>query len=156
MPPSWRGPACLAYRGRVTIEIPAPAAVNEFFAREFPSAYAGGYRCEQIGSGFVIARWAYDAATLRPGGLISGPTQFALGDLALWFLTFTVLGLAPMAVTSEVYITYLRPAAGGDLLARAELLRAGKQAIKGSVRLWIDGAPDKPVSHLTGSYMKLG
>jgi uncharacterized protein (TIGR00369 family) len=139
----------------MSIEIPTPAAINEFFASAFPSAAAAGNGCVETGSGFVITRWRYDATTLRPGGLISGVTQFALADLALWFLTFTVLGIAPMAVTSEISISYLRPAAGGDLYARGELLRAGKSKITGTVRLWIDGAPDKPVSHAVGSYMRL-
>ena len=70
-------------------------------------------------------------------------------------MTFTILGIAPMAVTAELYIAFLRPAVGGDLIARAELLRAGKTSIRGTVRLWIDGAPDKLVSHVTGSYVHL-
>jgi uncharacterized protein (TIGR00369 family) len=139
----------------VPVDIPSPEAVNEFFAREFPSAHAGGHRCVETGAGFAVARWSYDATRLRPGALISGPTQFALGDLAFWFATFTVVGLAPMAVTSELYIAFLRPAKGGDLLARAELLRAGKTKITGAVRIWVDGAPDRPVSHLTGSYVHI-
>jgi len=140
----------------VTIEIPTPEAINAFVAREFPAAYASGYRSVDIGPGFAVSRWTYDPATLRPGGLISGPTQFSLADTALWCLTFTVLGLAPMAVTSELTISFLRPATGGDLLARADLLRAGKSKITGTVRLWVDGAPDKLVSHVVGSYMRLG
>ncbi|MBC7974272.1 MAG: PaaI family thioesterase, partial [Myxococcales bacterium] len=110
---------------------------------------------EDSGPGFAVARWTYDATTLRPGGFISGPTQFAVADVALWFLTFTVLGLTPMALTSELTISFLRPAVGGDLLARAELLRAGKTAIKGTVRIWVDGAPDKLVSYVVGSYVQL-
>lgn len=139
----------------MAIEIPTPEAVNQFFAREFPSAYAGGHRCVETGPGAAVARWPYDATQLRPGSLISGPTQFALADLAFWFMTFTVVGLAPMAVTSELYISFLRPAKGGDLLARAELLRAGKSKISGVVRVWVDGAPERPVSHVTGSYVHL-
>ncbi|HEU4730699.1 MAG TPA: PaaI family thioesterase [Kofleriaceae bacterium] len=139
----------------VPAELPTVEAVNAFFAREFPAAHAGGHRCVEIGPGFALARWPYDATQLRPGSLISGPTQFALADLAFWFLSFTVVGLAPMAVTSELYISFLRPAAGGDLLARAELLRAGKNKISGSVRVWVDGAPDRPVSHVVGSYVHL-
>ena len=79
--------------------------------------------------------------TLRPGGYISGPTLFGLADLAFWFATFTVLGPAPMAVTSELSIAFLRPALGGDVLARAELMKVGKTRIYGEVRLWVDGAP---------------
>jgi uncharacterized protein (TIGR00369 family) len=140
----------------VAIEIPTPDAINAFFAEQFPSAHAVGYRSIESGPGVAVARWPYDPTQLRPGNLISGPTQFALADVALWFLTFTVLGLAPMAVTSELYISFLRPAAGGDLLARAELLRRGRSKITGSVRVWVDGAPDRPVSHVVGSYALLG
>jgi uncharacterized protein (TIGR00369 family) len=140
----------------VPIEIPTPTAINEFFAREFPHAYASGHRCIESGPGHIVSRWRYNPETLRPGGFISGPTQFELADTALWFLTFTVLGLAPMAVTSEIAITFLRPAVGADLLARADLLRAGKTKITGTVRLWVDGAPDKLVSHVVGSYMQIG
>lgn len=137
------------------IDIPTPTAINEFFEREFQSAHQSGHRCIESGPGFVVCRWTYDPTKLRPGGFISGVTQFALADLAMWFLTFTVLGLAPMAVTSELTISYLRPAVGGDLIARAELLRAGRSKITGTVRLWVDGAPDKLVSHVAGSYMQL-
>jgi uncharacterized protein (TIGR00369 family) len=137
----------------VTVEIPTPEAVNQFFAREFPSASSAGHRCIETGVGFAVARWPYDATQLRPGSLIAGMTQFALADIALWFATFTVVGLAPMAVTSELYISFLRPAKGGDLLARAELLRVGRSKISGVVRVWVDGAPDRAVSHVTGSYV---
>lgn len=132
-----------------------PAAVDAFVASVFPAA-ARGFRCDAIGEGFAVARWTHDPAELRPGGLISGPTQFAAADLALWFLSFTVLGLAPMAVTADLHITFLRPALGGDLLARAELLRAGKTRLSGRVTAWIDGAADRPVSHAVGSYSLLG
>jgi uncharacterized protein (TIGR00369 family) len=133
----------------------APEQVNAFFAEQFPSSYASGYRCESIGDGRVVVRWTYDPATLRPGGLISGPIQFGLADIALWFMSFTVVGLAPMAVTTDVHINFLRPAAGGDLLAEATVLRAGKTRITGEVRLWVDGARDKQVAHVVGSYARL-
>jgi uncharacterized protein (TIGR00369 family) len=121
-------------------------------AAGFPAAYAGGYRCEEMGDRWAIARWTYDPASLRPGGYISGPTLFGLADLALWFATFTVLGPAPMAVTSELSIAFLRPALDGDVLARADLLRIGKTRIYGEVRIWVDGAADRLVAHATGSY----
>jgi uncharacterized protein (TIGR00369 family) len=147
------------YRRRVPspppIHIPTADEINAFFIREFPAAHASGNRCMETGPGFVVSRWTYDRTTLRPGGFISGPTQFALADTGLWFLSFTVLGLAPMAVTSEINIAFLRPAVGGDLWARAEMLHAGKHKIVGTVRLWVDGAPDKPVSHAVGSYMQI-
>jgi uncharacterized protein (TIGR00369 family) len=132
-----------------------PAAVDAFVAEVYPAA-ARGFRCEAIGDGFAVVRWRLDEGELRPGQLVSGPTQFAAADLALWYLSFTVLGLAAMAVTSNLDIHFLRPARGGDLLARAELLRAGRTRITGRVLLWIDGEADRPVSHAVGSYARLG
>ncbi len=126
--------------------------VNAFLAVQYPAAFAAGHRCVEIEPGRVVARWAHDPAALRPGDYISGPTQFFLADLALWFLSFTVLGLAPMAVTSDLHISFLRPAKGGDLFAEARLLRAGKTRITGEVRLWVDGAPGRIVSHVVGAY----
>jgi uncharacterized protein (TIGR00369 family) len=130
-----------------------PQVIDEFVEAEYPSTRSGGFRCDAVGKGFALARWRHDPALLRPGGLISGPTQFTAADLALWFLSFTVFGLAAMAVTSDIHIAFLRPARGGDLLARAELLRAGKRRISGRVVSWVDGHPDDPVSHVTGAYV---
>ena len=47
-----------------------------------------------------------------PGGYISGPTQFTLADTAIWFAVFTVIGISPMAVTTDLSISFLRPATG--------------------------------------------
>lgn len=132
-----------------------PDAVNAFLAEHYPSAFVGGYRCDAVGERRARARWLYDPGELRPGGLVSGPTQFGLADLALWFASFTVLGLAPMAVTSDLHITFLRPARDGDLVAEAVLLRAGRSRLAGEVRVWVDGAPDRLVSHAVGSYAVL-
>lgn len=129
--------------------------MNELVTEAFPAAAKDGYRCVDIGQGFAVARWTFDADLNRPGGLISGPTQFTICDSALWYLTFTVLGLEPMAVTSDLHITFLRPATGGDLLARADLLRSGRSRIFGQVRVWVDGDESRPVAHATGSYAKL-
>lgn len=140
----------------MTPALPTPAEVDAFLAREFPSAHASGVGCVELTATYAVARWRYDPTTLRPGALISGPTQFAIADTALWFMTFAVLGLAPMAVTSSLAIDFLRPAAGGDLLARADLLRAGRTKITGAVRLWVDGAPERLVAHAVGTYMRIG
>ena len=138
------------------VVIATPDEVNAFVAVQFPSAHAAGHRCVEMGPGRALARWSYDPATLRPGGLISGPIQFALADLALWFLSFTVVGLAPMAVTTDMHINFLRPAAGADLFAEAALLRAGKRRIVGEVILWVGDARARPVAKVVGAYARLG
>jgi uncharacterized protein (TIGR00369 family) len=131
-----------------------PAAVDAFIAEVYPAA-GESFLCEEVGAAHALARWKYSETLLRPGGFISGPTLFTAADVALWFLSFTQLGLKAMAVTSDLHIDFLRPAKGGDLLARADLLRAGKSRITGRVSIWIDGKEDKPVAHATGSYALL-
>jgi uncharacterized protein (TIGR00369 family) len=130
----------------------SPQDANDFVASVYPAAHATGFRCDDLGQGFAVARWTYDPSSLRPGDLISGPTLFTVADIALWHLSFTVLGLKAMAVTSDIHITFLRPAAGGDVIGRAELLRAGRTRISGQVRLWVDGAEHRPVAHAVGGY----
>jgi uncharacterized protein (TIGR00369 family) len=135
---------------------PTPAQVNEFVSSVYPAAHASGFRCQDLGEGFAVARWTYDPGSLRPGGLISGPTLFTVADIALWHLSFTVLGLEAMAVTSDIHLTFLRPATGGDVIGRAELLRAGRTRISGQVRIWVEGAEERPVAHAVGGYGVLG
>jgi uncharacterized protein (TIGR00369 family) len=139
----------------VPMIIPTPAEVDTFVAEVFPAAHSDGYRCESLDATTAIARWHHDESTLRPGGLIAGPVQFQLADIALWFMTFSVLGLAPMAVTSNMTIDFLRPASGGDLIAGATLLRAGRTKLTGRVDLWVEGAADHLVAHATGGYQVL-
>jgi acyl-coenzyme A thioesterase PaaI-like protein len=69
-------------------------------------------------------------------------------------LSFTVFGLRPMAVTSDLAITFLKPAVGGDLLAEATLLRAGRTRLHGRVEIGVEGG-DALVAHATGGYALL-
>lgn len=131
-----------------------PDEVNAFVADVFPSSHADGTRCVELGERTAVARWPYDERELRPGEYISGPRMFALADSALWFATFTVIGLEAMAVTSELSIRFLRPAQHGDLLARAVLNSVSARRLVGTVEIWVDGAPDRLVAAAQGSYAR--
>lgn len=131
-----------------------PDEVNAFVAEVFPSSSADGTRCVELGDGMAVARWPFDERELRPGAYISGPRMFGLADSALWYATFTVVGLEAMAVTSELSIRFLRPAQNGDLMARAVLVSVSKRRLVGNVDLWIDGAPDRLVAVAQGSYAR--
>ena len=60
---------------------PSRDDINRFLAEQFPAV--SGIECLEVGERHAVARWVYDPSTLRPGGLISGPTQFTLADTAL-------------------------------------------------------------------------
>jgi uncharacterized protein (TIGR00369 family) len=131
-----------------------PHDVNELVRTEFPAAYEAGQRCVELGEGTALARWTFNESMLRPGAYISGPTLFSLADCAFWFATFTVLGLEPMAVTSELSIRFLRPAQNGDVLARATLNSVSSRRLVGTIEMWIDGKPEKLVAVAQGSYAR--
>ena len=125
-----------------------------FMIEYFPAAAESGTECLEVGTRHAIVRWKYDPTRLRPGGLISGPTQFSLADTALYFAVFGAIGIEPMAVTSDMAIRFLRPAVGDDLYARATLLHVGRTRIYGEVDLWVGDTSDRLVSHATGTYAR--
>ena len=91
---------------------------------------------------------------LRPGGFISGPTQFSLADAALWYVVFAAIGrIEPMALTSELSIRFLRPAIGDVLWARGTLESAGRRNVVGTVHVWTDDRPEKPTAVAQGTYV---
>lgn len=113
-----------------------------------------GVRCHSIGPGWALAQRDALPSDIRPGEYISGPTQFATADCALWFLAFVALGrIEPMAVTSELSIRYLRPAQGTHLWARATLDSLGRRQLVGTVRVWAEDQADRPSSIAQGTYV---
>lgn len=129
-----------------------PQVVNDAVRAAFPGASGG--ECVELGRDFAVGRLAIDGDRARPGGYVSGPTQFALADAVLWYLTFGVLGrIELMAMTSDADITYLRPAHGSMLWARADLLSAGSRKVVGSVRVWCDDRVEQPSAVVKGTYV---
>lgn len=130
---------------------PTVDAINEMIAAQFPTS---GNECADIGAEWAVARRLVSPDDLRPGEFISGPTQFALADAALWYLVFASLDrIEPMALTSELSIRFLRPAQGSTLFARATLDKGGRRNIVGTVRLWCDDRDDKPTATAQGTYV---
>lgn len=126
------------------------AQINDFLGTEFQ---ATSNRCEEVGDGWAVACLGADAMTLRPGGIISGPTVFGLCDAALFYACFTVIGIEPMTLTSEMSIRFLRPARGSVIRARAELHDVGRRSLVGSIVAWTDDI-DKPVAVAQGTYVR--
>lgn len=129
------------------------AEINAFLAESFPGS---DNRCVDVGPTWALARMEPDQTRLRPGGYISGPTQFGLADAVLWFALFGAVGIEPMSLTSELSIRYLRPAVGTVLWGRADLHSAGRRNVVGTVKMWVDDTPDRIVSVAQGTYVRPG
>ena len=118
-------------------------------------AFAGSdIRCIELSTTESLVRLDVGSGSIRPGGFVSGPTQFAVADAALWYVVFGAIGrIEPMALTSELSIRFLRPAAGTTLWGRCTLESAGRRNVVGTVRMWVDDREDKVVSTAQGTYV---
>lgn len=110
-------------------------------------------RCLEVGEGSALAELVVQPEAIRPGGYISGPSQFGLADAALWYLVFGAIGrIEPMALTSELSIRFLRPAIGDRLRARASLESCSRRSVVGSVHIWAGDDEHKPTAVAQGTY----
>ena len=126
------------------------AEINAMLVDQFPGT---GNRCVELGADYAIAAYDVTPSDIRPGGFVSGPTQFGLADCALWFLAFVGLGrIEPMALTSELSIRFLRPAVGDRIICRAHLEAVNRRSVVGTAHIWVDGAPDKVTAVAQGTY----
>ncbi len=114
----------------------------------------GPNRCLEVSPTHAVAVQAIDQQSLRPGDLVPGPTLFGLADLALWYLTFGAIDrIEPMALTSDLSIHFLRPARGRNAYARADLDKAGRTMVVGTVKIWMDEQRDRLVATAQGTYV---
>jgi uncharacterized protein (TIGR00369 family) len=111
----------------------------------------GPLRVETLHRGDARLRLVFDPKWLRPGGTVSGPMLFTLADTALYAAVLSILGLQPLAVTTDMQIRFLRKAGAVDVLAHARVLKHGRRLIVGDVTMWAEGDP-RPCAHATGAY----
>ncbi len=77
--------------------------ITAFLNREFPQIHEGGrvFSVEAASSGLARLRMAYHERLLRPGGTISGPSMFALADVAMYAAVLSAIGPRALAVTTQ-------------------------------------------------------
>ncbi|HRK43722.1 MAG TPA: PaaI family thioesterase [Gemmobacter sp.] len=126
------------------------AELQAFLGQEFPQV-AGDFVVEAAGEECVI-RLLVAEQHLRPGGTVSGPSMFALADVAIYLAILHRLGPVALAVTTNCHIDFMRkPAAGCDLIARTRLLKLGRVLAVGDVLIHSDGMAE-PVARASLTY----
>jgi len=105
-----------------TVEVAA-----QVIATAFPGCVrALGISVEHLDAERATLRLPLSDMACREGGIVSGQAMAALADTAMCFAVWADgRGRRPIA-TVDLHVTYLRGAAGEDLLAHAHLVRAGK------------------------------
>lgn len=126
-------------RDGLAMDVPALGA---FMAEAFPQV-ADDFRIEAVGPGTITVRLLTAERHLRPGGTISGPTMFALADVAVYLAILARIGPVALAVTTSASIDFLRkPASGRDLIGEGRLLKLGRVLAVGDVLIRSDGSAD--------------
>lgn len=126
-------------------------ALNEFLLQAFPQV-ADDFCVEDVHDSGVLVRMKIGDRHLRPGGTVSGPSMFALADVALYLAILSRIGPVALAVTTNCSIDFMRkPQSGKALIADARLLKLGKSLAVGDVLIRSDGIQD-PVARASLTY----
>ncbi len=89
---------------------------------------------------------------LRPGGTVSGPSMFALADVAVYLCILAMIGPKALSVTTSCSMDFMRkPEAATDLIGEVRLLKLGKQLAVGDVLIFSEGKV-APVARASMTY----
>jgi uncharacterized protein (TIGR00369 family) len=135
------------------IPIMTPEALNRFLEEDFPQIHTDGkvFEVTDVGPGTAVMRLSPNDRHLRPGGTISGPTLFALADVAAWCAVLAHIGPVALAVTTNLNINFLRRPEPGPLTCTCRILKLGKRlAVVDAAIFGEDGA--ELVAHATATY----
>ena len=127
------------------------AALTAFLASDFPEV-ADQFVVEAATESGLTVRLRVGAQHLRPGGTVSGPTIFAVADVAVYLAILSRIGPKALTVTTNASIDFLRkPGAGCDMIAVAKILKLGRVLAVGDVLIYSDGHAD-PVARASMTY----
>ena len=126
------------------------AELEAFLNQAFPGR---GMQTEllELSPGRALVALDPGESHLRPGKLVSGPTQMGLADHAAYAVILAHIGPVAMAVTSNLNYTFLRGVRLERLYAEARLLRLGRRLASVDVLLWQNDKAH-PVGQATVTY----
>lgn len=114
-------------------------------------AYEIGMRTDAIGHGRATLRLPFRPSSLRPGGVVAGPSIMALADACMYAVVLSAIGIVKLAVTISFNINFLHGARPVDLLAEGAMLRLGTRLAVIEVHIHSDDHPEQ-VAHATGTF----
>lgn len=126
-------------------------ALAAFLARDFGQV-ADDFAVERADVAGVTLRLRVAEKHLRPGGTVSGPSIFALADVAMYLAILSRIGPVALAVTTSCAMDFMRkPVAGRDLIGEARILKLGRSLAVGDVLVFSEGGDD-PVARASLTY----
>jgi len=128
------------------------AEALQAFMREVFDQVADDFAVDHVAENEITMRLLTSHRHLRPGGTVSGPSMFALADVAAYLVTLAMIGPKALAVTTNCSIDFMRkPLADVHLIAHAKLLKLGRQLSVTDVLIYSEGS-DKPVARASLTY----
>ena len=127
------------------------AALEAFMVTDFPEVLPE-FALEEVDESGVVLRLRTAGRHLRPGGTVSGPSMFALADVAIYFAILSKIGPKALAVTTNASIDFMRKPAPEEILCKAEVLKLGRVLAVGDARLYNRGAEGKVLARASMTY----
>jgi len=127
--------------------------VTDFLDRAFQQKERdrGRFVVTSITPGEAEIRFEAGDVHLRPGGTVSGPTMFALADVAAYAIVLGHVGPKGLAVTTNLNINFMRKPEPGVLIGKARLLKLGTRLAVTDCEI-LSGESGVMVAHATATY----
>lgn len=125
--------------------------MNAWLVEIFPQV-KNEYIVEAIDGIHTVVRMPITDRHLRPGGTVSGPSMFALADVAAYVATMACIGKEALTVTTSCALDFMRkPESDRDLVAHATMLKLGRTMAVTSILIYSDGN-EAPVARANMTY----
>lgn len=111
-------------------------------------------RVEETGDSGAVLRMPYGDHLARDGGVISGQSMLAFADSAMVVVISAAIGGYRNMATVDMTTSFMSAARNVDIVARGDIVKAGKRMVFGQVRLE-DGATGDPVANIWTTWMLL-
>ena len=127
------------------------AALSEFLNKFFPQV-SGEFDIRKLEENYLEVVLKIEDKHLRPGGTVSGPSMFALADVAAYLNVLSMVGPKALAVTTNCGIDFMRrPLANSDLIAKSQIVKLGRSLVVTQCLMYSIG-DSKPVARANLTY----
>ncbi|WP_043110201.1 PaaI family thioesterase [Polycyclovorans algicola] len=126
------------------------AAVTRLIEDSAPDTPDWKVDVQWVKPGGAMIRQPFREGLQRAGEVMSGPSLMSAADTAMYVCVLAHIGPQVMAVTVDMNLQFLRPAAKGDLFAEAWVLKLGRR--RAALRVMVRDHLGNEACHVTGTY----
>ena len=105
-----------------------------FLKQQFPQV-ADDFIVDINNKGRLSVKMPVNDKHLRPGGTVSGPSMFALADVAFYLTILRKIGPEGLTVTTSATINFMRKPGLEPLVAISQIHKLGRHLVVGNVDL---------------------